>query len=101
MQHLWIPNFTEFLRIQRFNLRVRRAGLTVVHMWVPAETAVQELREALALSIRQLAREAGVSHTYLSRYERGEVRPSRHWLRRVAAAEGRLLARHHKENRLP
>lgn len=55
-------------------------------------TAVQEVREALGLSQRELAAGAGVDHTYLSRYERGEVTPRLAWIRRVSATLGRLVA---------
>jgi len=64
----------------------------------PTQTAVQELRVALGMSIRQTARLAGVDHTYLARYERGQVVPSRHWLRRVARAMGAQVARNHEES---
>ena len=65
----------------------------------PAETALQELREALGMSIRQAAQVAGVDHTYLGRYERGQVVPTRHWLRRVASAFGEHVARLHEEKK--
>jgi len=65
----------------------------------PTQTAVQELRVALGMSIRQAARLARVDHTYLGRYERGQVRPSRHWLRRVASAFGEHVARLHEEKK--
>jgi transcriptional regulator with XRE-family HTH domain len=79
-------------------LRIRRTRSTVIDMWEPAESAVQEMREALGLSIRSLSRAANVSPGYLSRYERGLVRPTRHWLRRVATTLGQLLARHHEKD---
>lgn len=60
----------------------------------PTEAAVRvrESREALSLSIRDLASLAAVDHTYLSRFERGQVSPSRRWLREVSEAIGRQLA---------
>lgn len=64
----------------------------------PTRTAVEELRIALGMSIRGAARLAGVDHTYWGRYERGEVTPSRHWLRTVARAMARQVARNHEEN---
>jgi predicted transcriptional regulator len=64
----------------------------------PTQTAIEESRVALGVSIRELAREAGVDHTYLSRYERGEVTPSRSWLRRVALAIGDRVASRYQEN---
>lgn len=69
-------------------------------MWEPAESAVQEVRQALGLSQRELADEAGVSHSYLSRYERGQVVPKRRWLRRVTGTLGRLVAVRHQEDSL-
>lgn len=64
----------------------------------PTQTAIQELREALGMSRRQAAREAGVDHTYLSRYELGQVAPSRAWVRRVSYALGLRVAHNHKES---
>jgi len=51
------------------------------------------------MSKRQAARLARVDHTYLGRYERGQVHPSRHWLRRVASAFGEHVARLHEEKK--
>lgn len=65
-------------------------------MTSPAETAVEELRVALGMTQRELAREAGVDHTYLSRYERGQVSPRRRWLRRVSRTLTRIAT---EENR--
>lgn len=67
-------------------------------MFEPAETAVQESRVALGMTVRGLAREAGVDHTYLSRYERGQVTPTRRWLRAVSTALGRRVAARYEEN---
>ncbi len=86
-----------FLRIARVALRVAWVRHTVMHMNRPTQTAVQELRESLDMSIRQAAQLARVDHTYLGRYERGQVTPSRHWLRRVATAFGEHVARLHEE----
>lgn len=61
------------------------------------QTAAQEVRVALGMTQRQLATIAGVDHTYLSRFERGQVTPSRHWLRRVNRALGRLVAQRYQE----
>ena len=66
-------------------------------MQSPTRTAVEELRVALGMSRREASRVADVDHTYLGRYERGLVTPSRHWLRRVASAFGELVAHRHEE----
>ena len=41
------------------------------------------VREALGLSVEDLARAAGVSHSYLGRVERWEVEPTDSWLVQV------------------
>jgi len=45
---------------------------------------IKQLRTEAGLSIRALGRLAGVDHTYLSKVERGQARPSYLWLTRLA-----------------
>jgi transcriptional regulator with XRE-family HTH domain len=47
---------------------------------------IREQRDAAQLSLRQLARTAGVSNPYLSQVERGLKRPSAEILSKIAAA---------------
>lgn len=55
-------------------------------------TALQALRTAQGLSIRELARLADVSDSMLSQVERGKKDPSPRWLKCVTDALGRHLA---------
>jgi transcriptional regulator with XRE-family HTH domain len=70
---------------------------SVPPMTLPVEPVTQEVREVLGMTQRQFARAAGIDHTYLSRYERGQVQPTRHWLRRVNRAIGQLVAQRFEE----
>jgi transcriptional regulator with XRE-family HTH domain len=56
-----------------------------------ARTLVREARRAAALSLRELARLAGVSFTTISRIEAGETDPTLGTLRRILSAAGRTL----------
>mgnify|MGYP001627236046 CR=1 FL=1 len=49
---------------------------------------IRKLREERGLNQRELARLAGVSHSYVSDVERGDVTPSLKFLEKVAAALG-------------
>lgn len=54
--------------------------------------ALRLLREAADMTIRELAAEAGVSGSYLSRAETGQVTPSAKWVHLIASAVGRHTA---------
>jgi transcriptional regulator with XRE-family HTH domain len=54
-------------------------------------SAVQREREAQGISVRALARSAGISRTSLTHYERGTALPSLKAAERVAGALGRSL----------
>lgn len=56
-----------------------------------AQALVTEARQAAGLSLRELARLAGVSFTTISRIENGESDPTVEMLRRILAAAGRTL----------
>jgi transcriptional regulator with XRE-family HTH domain len=56
-----------------------------------AQTLVTEARQAAGLSLRELARLAGISFTTISRIENGESDPTVEMLRRILAAAGRTL----------
>lgn len=58
-----------------------------------ARHLIRGLRREQGLSQRELARLAAVDHTYLSRYEAGQLtsEPSDRWLRDVATALGTNL----------
>lgn len=64
-----------------------------------ARHLIRGLRREQGLSQRELARLASVDHTYLSRYERGDLatEPSDRWLRDVAFALGANLV--HLQNK--
>jgi transcriptional regulator with XRE-family HTH domain len=56
-----------------------------------AGTAIQAMRKAQRLSLRELARLAEVEPGYLSQVERGIKEPSPRWLKSVTDALGRHL----------
>jgi transcriptional regulator with XRE-family HTH domain len=56
-----------------------------------ARTLVSEARQAAGLSLRELARIAGVSFTTISRIENGESDPTVEMLRRILSAAGQTL----------
>ncbi len=49
---------------------------------------IRELREKKRWSQKQLAKKAGVSETYIKKYERGEVCPSNQTMYKLAKALG-------------
>jgi site-specific DNA-methyltransferase (adenine-specific) len=51
-------------------------------------TRIRELRTSLGIGLKTLARQAGVTHSHLSRVERGEVHPSAELLDRLATTLG-------------
>lgn len=57
-----------------------------------AGTAIRRLRNAQGLSLRELARLAGVEASYLSQVERGLREPSVRWMKSVTDALGEHLA---------
>lgn len=57
------------------------------------DVALRLLREAAGLTVRALAAEAGVSPSYLSRVETGDVEPTDKWVRIITSAIGRRARR--------
>lgn len=56
---------------------------------IPTAREVRSMRASLDLSVRAFAKEVGVGHMSVSRWERGEVLPSRDNARRLFAAMDR------------
>lgn len=55
-------------------------------------SAIRVMREAVGLSLRQLAASAGTSPSYISQVERGDRQPSLRWLEGVKDALARNLS---------
>jgi transcriptional regulator with XRE-family HTH domain len=53
---------------------------------------IRDAREAQGLSLQELARRSGTNASYLSKVERGQRMPTRHWLKSVTDALGEHLA---------
>lgn len=59
--------------------------------------ALRAIRNAAGMTLQQVSDKAGVSPSYLSRVETGQVTPTANWVELVAVAMGEHMAQAQKD----
>lgn len=72
-------------------LRATLPRLFLVRETDGTDVALRVLRHSAGLTVRELARMAGVSPSYLSRVENGDVQPTDRWVRDVICQVGQCM----------